>query len=77
MRAQVQKLAAACGNENVTISDSEIIPETGLLDSAAVVQLVVWVEATYSIPLEEDEITIENLGSVDKITSFVMGRAAT
>jgi acyl carrier protein len=46
------------------IGDDDIIPATGLLDSTAIIQLVVWYEQTYDLPLKQEEINIDNLGFI-------------
>ena len=56
------------------LSDSDIIPATGLLDSTAILELVVWYEQTYDFPLKQEEINIDNLGSIDAMTDFLLSR---
>jgi len=45
--------------------------ELGYIDSTAIVELIAFVEDTFSIELADDELVPDNLDSVDKITSFV------
>jgi acyl carrier protein len=71
IRAKVQELAANMGMDASAMTDDEIIPATGLLDSAGILELVVWYEQQYDMPLEQDEINIDNLGSVDAMVAFV------
>ena len=71
IRAKVQELAANMGMDASALADDEIIPATGLLDSAGILELVVWYEQQYDMPLEQDEINIDNLGSVDAMAAFV------
>ena len=71
IRAKVQELAANMGMDASAMADDEIIPATGLLDSAGILELVVWYEQQYDMPLEQDEINIDNLGSVDAMAAFV------
>jgi hypothetical protein len=35
---------------------------------------VVWYEQTYNLSLKQDEINIDNLGSVDAMTDFLLAR---
>ncbi|MCB0332928.1 MAG: hypothetical protein KDD55_05475 [Bdellovibrionales bacterium] len=77
---KVSELAKRLGNDASSLSATDIIPETGLLDSASIIELVVWLESQYSIRLAHDEITVENLGSLESMRSFVMlkqGQSAT
>jgi acyl carrier protein len=71
IRAKVQELAANMGMDASAMTDDEIIPATGLLDSSGILELVVWYEQQYDMPLEQDEINIDNLGSVDAMAAFV------
>ena len=74
IRSQVIELAKALGMDASEIGDDDVIPATGLLDSTAVIQLVVWYEQTYDLPLKQEEINIDNLGSIDAMTGFLLAR---
>jgi len=76
IRSQVIELARALGMDASEIGDDEVIPATGLLDSTAVIQLVVWYEQTYDLPLKQEEINIDNLGSINSMTEFLLARKA-
>lgn len=77
IRAKVQELAANMGMDASELTDDDIIPATGMLDSAGILELVVWYEAEYDMPLEQDEINIDNLGSVTAMANFVISRKST
>lgn len=49
----------------------------GKLDSMMIVQLVMFLEQTFQIEVDIGEITEENIGSVDRIVSFVDARTIT
>ena len=74
IRAKVIDLAKALGMDASEIGDDDIIPATGLLDSASILELVVWYEQTYEFPLKQDEINIDNLGSINAMTEFLLSR---
>lgn len=76
IRAQVITLARALGMDATGIGDDDIIPATGYLDSTAVLQLVVWYEQTYDLPLKQEEINIDNLGSINSMADFLLARKA-
>ena len=76
IRSQVIELARTLGMDASDISDDDIIPATGLLDSTAVLQLVVWYEQAYDLPLKQEEINIDNLGSINSMTEFLLARKA-
>ena len=74
IRSQVIELARTLGMDASDISDDDVIPATGLLDSTAVLQLVVWYEQAYDLPLKQEEINIDNLGSINAMTDFLLSR---
>jgi acyl carrier protein len=76
IRSQVIELARALGTDASEIGDDDVIPASGLLDSTAVIQLVVWYEQTYDLPLKQEEINIDNLGSINAMTDFLLARKA-
>jgi acyl carrier protein len=76
IREQVIKLAAGLGMDASEIGDDDIIPATGWLDSTAILELVVWYEKTWDLPLKQDEINIDNLGSIRSMTEFLLARKA-
>ena len=76
IRSQVIELAKALGMDASEIGDDDVIPATGLLDSTAVIQLVVWYEQAYDLPLKQEEINIDNLGSINSMTEFLLARKA-
>lgn len=41
------------------------------LDSAAIVQLIVWIEDEYHIAIADDEITMDCVGTINRINVFI------
>ena len=74
IRSKVIELAQALDIDARGLADSDIIPATGLLDSTAILELVVWYEQTYDFPLKQEEINIDNLGSIDAMVDFLLSR---
>ena len=74
IRQKVIDLANKLGEDASDISDEDIIPATGALDSAAILELVVWFEKTYDFPLKQEEINIDNLGSINAMADFLLAR---
>jgi len=63
-----------------TEPDAEITPETdligeGVLDSVAMVDLVVWVEENYAFRVDVEDLEPESFGSVLLIAKYVAERA--
>lgn len=74
VRAKVLELAKNLGMDASDIGDDDIIPATGYVDSAAILELVVWYEDAYQMPLKQEEINIDNLGSINSMADFVLKR---
>ena len=43
----------------------------GIIDSTAVMELVVWIEGQYGFDVEIDDITPENFGSAKALTAYI------
>ena len=74
IRDTVASLVKELGGDAGQISDDDIIPATGLLDSAGILALVVWYEEAFDMKLKQEEINIDNLGSVESMTNYVLER---
>ena len=71
---KVIELAKNLGYDVADLGDDDIIPATGYVDSAGILELVVWYENAYDLALSQDEINIDNLGSVNAMTDFLLKR---
>ena len=45
--------------------------ENGIIDSTGVLELVAFIEETYGISVDDDEIVPENLDSISNITKYI------
>jgi acyl carrier protein len=75
IRARVVELAKVLGMDASDLADDDIIPASGYLDSAAILELVVWYEGHCGIRLAQEEINIDNLGSVNAMADYAIGKA--
>jgi D-alanine--poly(phosphoribitol) ligase subunit 2 len=74
LRAKVVELARNLDQDASGVGDDDILPATGLLDSNAILELVVWFETTYDFPIKQEEINIDNLGSINAMADFLLAR---
>ena len=74
IREKLAELAGEFGNDVSQIRDDDIIPATGLVDSAGILSLVVWYENAFDMPLTQEEINIDNLGSIETMADYVLKR---
>jgi len=70
IRSKIVELAKELGRKTRTVGDDEEIPATGLLDSAALMELVMWFENTYGLSIDQADITMENFGTVNAMASY-------
>ena len=71
IRDKVIKLAARRGVDATSLADSDVIPESGALDSVAIIELIVWFESTFNRVIDQSELTLENFGTVDAMVSYL------
>jgi acyl carrier protein len=61
--------------------DGDSFLEHGIIDSTAVLELVAFLEESYGITVEDDELTPDNLDSVSSVSAYLRrklnGAAAT
>ena len=74
VRAKVVELARNLDLDASGVTDDDVLPATGLLDSNAILELVVWFETTYEFPIKQEEINIDNLGSINAMADFLLAR---
>jgi len=74
VRAKVVELARNLDLDASGVTDDDVLPATGLLDSNAILELVVWFETTYGFPIKQEEINIDNLGSINAMADFLLAR---
>ena len=70
-------------SENLTFDDSaselddeESFQDTGIVDSTGVMELVMFIEESYSVEVEDHEITPENFDSIANLAAFVQQKKA-
>ncbi|WP_457566347.1 acyl carrier protein, partial [Caldithrix abyssi] len=54
------------GDNSVTFSDDDSLSENGIIDSTGILGLVNFLESEFQISIENEEITPENLDSINK-----------
>ena len=59
------------GVDNRDLSDTNSLLESGVIDSTGILELVAFIEETYGITVQDEEIVPENLDSVANIVSYL------
>ena len=57
--------------EDDTLKEDTSFLENGIIDSTGVLELVMFIEETYGINVEDDEMVPENLDSISNIAEYV------
>lgn len=68
------KIVDIAKKNNIDASDldgDQIIPMTGYLDSMGIVELVVWYEAEFDLKVDQDDINIDNFGSLNLMVDYL------
>jgi len=76
IRDKVQELARALGHDARGVADDAILPQTGLLDSASILELILWVEARFGLDIDQSELSLDNFGSIRRMTEYIQARKA-
>ena len=73
MKDQIRNyLLSHCTADEVSgLADSESLLEAGVIDSAAMVDLITFLEKTYDVLIDEDDMIPEHFDSVDAIAAYV------
>lgn len=76
IRAYIQQhLVAAKGGDEV--KDGDPLLDSGVIDSMGILELVSFLESTFGIEVEDEEIVPANFGSIERITSLVTTKRGT
>lgn len=76
LRGMLKALADNLGTDASSLGEEDLIPDTGILDSAGVIEFVMTIDNAYSLELEAEDMTTDNLGSLAAIASFISARRA-
>jgi acyl carrier protein len=64
-------------DNQASIGEKESLLETGVIDSTGVLELIAFIEETYGIKVEDEEIIPENLDTILDITFFINQKLST
>ena len=56
------------------IKDTDSLMDRGILDSTAVLEVLEFLEETFQIRIEDDEVIPDNLDSLERIESFLISK---
>jgi D-alanine--poly(phosphoribitol) ligase subunit 2 len=76
IRNKLVELVEPLGEDASGLGPDEIIPATGLIDSAGLLELIAWYEHHFKLKLAPQEVSIDNLGSLSRMADFAIARSA-
>lgn len=63
-------------HDEAKVIDSDLsLMDKGVIDSTGILELIEFIEDTFSISIENDEIVPENLDSINKMRDFINRKA--
>jgi D-alanine--poly(phosphoribitol) ligase subunit 2 len=76
IHAKIVELASQSGHDAGGLRPDEDIPASGLLDSPALIELIVWCETEFRIVIDQEHLTLDNFGTVDAMCAYIGRRRA-
>ena len=58
-------------DEKDSLQDSDSFMNNGIIDSTGVLEFTSFIESEFKITIEDDELTPNNLDSIDKVVGFI------
>lgn len=77
IRQEIQQLAAKVGSDASALTDDDLIPASGVLDSAALIELITWYEEYLRVPIPQADLNIDNFGSVQLMAEYGSAKLAS
>ena len=61
-------------DDDSALSNNDLFLDIGILDSTGIMELIYFIEDEFEVKVEDKEMIPENLGSVERVVSFVQGK---
>ena len=74
---KIVDLARGLGHDASNLRLDEQIPASGFLDSAAIMELILWLENEYNLTIPQEDLTLVNLGTIDAIAEYLRRASAS
>lgn len=77
IHSKIVDLARGLGQNAGDLAFDQEIPATGLLDSAATIELILWLETQFDISIPQEELTLDNFGCIDAMAAYLRRAGVT
>lgn len=71
IHAKIVELARELGNDARSLRNDQVIPDTGLLDSPALLELILFYEQTFGLEVDQEDLTLDNFGTIDAMAAYI------
>ena len=62
------------GDKTTQFKDEDSFLENGIVDSTGILELITFVEETFNISIEEEEMVPDNLDSLNNLSGFIISK---
>ena len=71
---EISSLAEEALGKSIVISVDDEILEKGILDSPAIIKLILFIEKKYKVTIEQDEMNIDSFSSINQIEKLIKSK---
>ena len=71
---EISSLAEEAISESIVIAVDDKILEKGILDSPAIIKLILFIEKKYKVTIEQDEMNIDSFSSINQIEKLIKSK---
>ena len=71
---EISSLAEEAIGESIVIAVDDKILEKGILDSPAIIKLIIFIEKKYKVTIEQDEMNIDSFSSINQIEKLIKSK---
>ena len=71
---EINNLAEEAIGEIIEVGVDDKILEQGILDSPAIIKLILFIEKKYKVTIEQDEMNIDSFSSINQIEKLIKSK---
>ena len=71
---EISSLAEEALGKSIVISVDDKILEKGILDSPAIIKLILFIEKKFKVTIEQDEMDIDSFSSINQIEKLIKSK---
>jgi D-alanine--poly(phosphoribitol) ligase subunit 2 len=77
VKLKVMEISRSLDCDASGVEDDELLPATGLIDSSGLLELITWFENFFDLSIPMEDFTIDNLGSMERMSHYLIRRKST